>query len=169
MTLTGALILEEEKILFADTLWQNQAQFNHTKIFSNANQDYLLTSGIVAKTIISEFTEHKYSSIVKLIARNYLNYRTYSSFIYYNNLKDAIFAYFVEQTKLSKIDVKDFILIGYLIGKKNIKKIESKKQLIELLKEHSLQNSEMIGTEYEFKIIKDRKLKESFKMNFKAE
>ncbi len=165
MTLTGALIFEEEKILFADTLWQNQTTFNHTKIFSNRNQDYLLTSGVVSKALISEFKEFKYSSIVELIARNYLNYITYSSFIYYNNFNDAISAYFVEESKLSKIDV-DFILIGYLVGEKNIEKIESKKELIEILKEHSLQNSNIIGNEFEFKIIKDRKLKEDFKINF---
>jgi hypothetical protein len=73
MTLTGALILDEEKILFADTLWQNQTTFNHTKIFSNANQDYLLTSGVVSKSLIFEFTENKYGSIIELIARNYIN------------------------------------------------------------------------------------------------
>jgi hypothetical protein len=165
MTLTGVLILENKKILFADTLWQGNPNFNHTKIFSNNKNDYLLTSGTVSKNLICDFNKSNYNNILNLLANNYNNYITYSSFIYYNNIKEDINAYFIEKTNISKIKIDSFILIGYQAGKIN-EKIDSISKLYILLKNYSNFYSELIGNTFEFKILSNKKLINSYEICF---
>lgn len=166
MTLTGALILESEKILFADTLWKKESYFFNTKIFSNERNDYLITSGFVSKNLIKYFSNNNYDSIVSLLADSYKGLSIFTSCIYYNNHNDDINAYFIEGNQLSKLNVESFILIGYQAGENESEKINSINQLYEILRNYSKKYPEIIGNKFEFKVISNKKLIDSYDICF---